>query len=84
MTLQATSTLQVDVQNLSLRLLMVAREAVRQDPAMGAMVFGLNSKTCSLLATADMQQLDDLSRMGVVAFRPSFCDADLMTVRAAN
>lgn len=51
---------------------------------MGAMVFGLNSKTCSLLATADMQQLDDLSRMGVVAFKPSFCDADLMTVRAAN
>lgn len=79
-----SATLQADVQNLSLRLLMVAREAVRNDPARGAMVFGLTSKTSSLLATADMQQLDDLSRMGVLAFRPTFCDADLMTARAAG
>jgi|JI8StandDraft_2_1071088.scaffolds.fasta_scaffold14306_4 hypothetical protein len=82
MNTQGTSTLQADVQNLSLRLLIVAREAVRTNPAMAGMVFGLTSRTCELLASAELQQLDELSRMGVVAFRPSFRDADLMAARA--
>lgn len=78
MALSSNSTLHSDIQHLSYRLLVLAREAVRQDSASAAMLFGLTSQQSELLAGAEMQRLEDLSRLGVVAFRPSFRLADLM------